>query len=72
MNEHLEEFGSVGLRTLALAMKIIEREKFVAWEIKYKEAMASPSERDSKMEALQSEIETELELVCATAIEDKL
>ena len=34
--------------------------------------MTSPTDRDKKMSDLQSEIEIDMELVCATAIEDKL
>ena len=36
MTEHLEEFGSIGLRTLALAKRVISREDFNEWEVRYK------------------------------------
>lgn len=69
---HLDKYAVVGLRTLVLAKKVIPRKDFEAWNSKYYEATISLVDRDQKMTDLQDEIERELELVGATAIEDKL
>jgi len=69
---HLETYALVGLRTLVLAKRIIPRKEFEAWNNKYYEATICLANREKKMTDLQDEIEKELELVGATAIEDKL
>jgi len=51
---------------------VLSKELFKEWSTKYHEATTSILDREKKMEDLQSEIEMELELVGATAIEDKL
>lgn len=70
--ENLETYASSGLRTLVVAKRIIEEEEYVKWSAKYLEATTSIDQREEKMDVLQSEIETDFELVAATAIEDKL
>ena len=70
--QNLEDYGRIGLRTLVLGERKIEREYFNQWRKRYQEAITSLDEREAKMSALQDELERELELVGATAIEDKL
>ena len=71
-NESLTDFACQGLRTLCVANKIITNEFWEAWDQKYQEAAASIEERDSKIASCAEEIETELNLLGITAIEDKL
>jgi phospholipid-transporting ATPase len=71
-NDHLEDFANAGLRTLLLAQRTISKEEYKEWTAGYLEASTSISQRDVKIEAAQELIETNLELVGATAIEDKL
>jgi magnesium-transporting ATPase (P-type) len=69
---NLAEYGRIGLRTLLLAEKQIDRTYFEDWNTRYMEACSSMEKRDDKMDALQEELETNLVVVGATAIEDKL
>ncbi|XP_052238841.1 phospholipid-transporting ATPase ID-like isoform X1 [Dreissena polymorpha] len=69
---HLNEFAGEGLRTLCLAVKDISDSEFASWSAKFKEASISMENRDDKLDAVYEEIETNLILLGATAIEDKL
>lgn len=69
---HLEEFASEGLRTLTLAYKRISEDDYEAWSRRYHEATVTVHGRDEAVEAASAEIESELHLLGATAIEDKL
>ena len=69
---NLSEYGRIGLRTLLLAEKEIDKQKFDEWNTKYLAAASSLEKRDERMELLQEEIETDLVIVGATAIEDRL
>ena len=71
--EHLNEFAIEGLRTLCFAMKTIPRENWIKWSMLYQEAKRKIGpERALKMNDLEDELEQELELLGATAIEDRL
>lgn len=70
--KHLDEFAGQGLRTLTLAYKVIEEEEYEAWNENYNAASAVLDGRDEKIEQVSSEIEQNLRLLGATAIEDKL
>uniref|UniRef100_A0A3B3BUK0 Phospholipid-transporting ATPase n=1 Tax=Oryzias melastigma TaxID=30732 RepID=A0A3B3BUK0_ORYME len=70
--EHLNEFAGEGLRTLALAYKDLGEEDFREWKQRHHEASTSLDDREGKLDQLYEEIETDLLLLGATAIEDKL
>ncbi|XP_077377783.1 phospholipid-transporting ATPase ID-like [Festucalex cinctus] len=70
--EHLNEFAGEGLRTLALAYKDLDEDFFLQWQQRHHEASTTLDEREGKLEQLYEEIETDLLLLGATAIEDKL
>jgi len=69
---HLGEFASEGLRTLVLGVKILSEEETEAWLSKFKVASTSIDKRDEKLTTVAYEIEKDLHIVGATAIEDKL
>ncbi|EIN07067.1 phospholipid-translocating ATPase [Punctularia strigosozonata HHB-11173 SS5] len=69
---HLDEFANEGLRTLTLAYKVIPEEYYDEWSVRYHEATVSLDDREAKIEAVSSEIEQDLRLLGATAIEDRL
>jgi len=69
---NLEAYATAGLRTLVLAKKILIPEEFELWAKKYFKASASIQNREVNMMSLQNEMEQDLELVAASAIEDKL
>ncbi|XP_053181068.1 phospholipid-transporting ATPase ID-like [Scomber japonicus] len=70
--EHLNEFAGDGLRTLALAHKDLDEEYFREWKKRHHEASTALDDREEKLEQLYEEIEKDLLLLGATAIEDKL
>ncbi|KAJ7264906.1 phospholipid-translocating ATPase [Mycena haematopus] len=70
--EHLGDFAGNGLRTLTLAYKVLHEEEYVAWNKRYDEAAVAIDDRDLLIEAVSDEIEHDLRLLGATAIEDRL
>ncbi|KAF9556000.1 phospholipid-translocating ATPase [Agrocybe pediades] len=70
--DHLDEFASQGLRTLTLAYKVIGEDEYNAWNERYHEATVAMDDREGKIEAVSDELERDLRLLGATAIEDRL
>uniref|UniRef100_T1GLK5 P-type ATPase C-terminal domain-containing protein n=1 Tax=Megaselia scalaris TaxID=36166 RepID=T1GLK5_MEGSC len=70
--EHLNKFAGEGLRTLALAERVIEENYYYNWIERLQHASVALDKREEKMNVLYEEIETDLILVGVTAIEDKL
>ncbi|PFH51681.1 hypothetical protein AMATHDRAFT_141942 [Amanita thiersii Skay4041] len=70
--QHLSEFAAEGLRTLTLAYKVINEEEYKSWSERYHEASVALEDREEKVEAVCDELERDLRLLGATAIEDKL
>nr|XP_040050784.1 probable phospholipid-transporting ATPase IM [Gasterosteus aculeatus aculeatus] len=70
--EHMNEFAGEGLRTLALAYRDLDQEYFSQWKQRHHEVSTSLDDRDGRLDELYEEIETDLQLLGATAIEDKL
>merc|ERR1719471_902565 len=70
--QHLEEFAKSGLRTLCLGFAVISEEEYKEWNQKMKIASSSINEREEKIEEVATLIETNLTLIGATAIEDRL
>ncbi|KAL0968678.1 hypothetical protein UPYG_G00270100 [Umbra pygmaea] len=71
-SEHLNEFAGEGLRTLALAYKVLDRGLFEEWMRRLLLASTVMENREEGLAALYEEIETGLMLLGATAVEDKL
>ncbi|KNC97846.1 phospholipid-translocating P-type ATPase, flippase [Spizellomyces punctatus DAOM BR117] len=69
---HLELFANEGLRTLCLAQRVIPESEYISWAERYHKAACTLVDREREMEMVGEEIEKELELLGATAIEDKL
>ena len=70
--KHLDDYATEGLRTLALAMKVIPEDTFNAWYERYSEASCSMEDRTGKVAALFEELEDDFTLLGCTAIEDCL
>ncbi|TMW59029.1 hypothetical protein Poli38472_007174 [Pythium oligandrum] len=77
--DHMEKYADDGLRTLALAVKRLDEGWFRKWKIRFDEAQGNVAEIDKRKDGkpnaiddLMEEIEENLELIGATAIEDKL
>jgi phospholipid-transporting ATPase len=69
---HLNRFACVGLRTLILASRDIPLSEYEQWKKTFDEAAASINNRQDALDAAAELIEKDLELLGATAIEDKL
>ncbi|XP_076016071.1 phospholipid-transporting ATPase ID-like [Genypterus blacodes] len=69
---HLNDYAGEGLRTLALAYKDLDESYVSEWKQRHHEASTAMDERDEKLDLLYEEIETGLQLLGATAVEDKL
>ncbi|XP_034946393.1 phospholipid-transporting ATPase ID isoform X2 [Chelonus insularis] len=70
--EHLSKFAGEGLRTLCLSVKNLEESFFNDWKQRHMEAVLSGEDKDDKLDAIYEEIEKDMTLLGATAIEDKL
>ncbi|XP_015918063.1 probable phospholipid-transporting ATPase IM isoform X1 [Parasteatoda tepidariorum] len=71
-SDHLNKFASEGLRTLCLASKDLDENVFNNWNERFHEASIAMEHREERMNALYEDLEQNLTLVGATAIEDKL
>ncbi|PIA47079.1 hypothetical protein AQUCO_01400049v1 [Aquilegia coerulea] len=70
--EHLEQFGSAGLRTLCLAYRDLSMDLYESWNEKFIQAKSSLRDREKKLDEVSELIEKDLCLIGCTAIEDKL
>ncbi|XP_014721561.1 phospholipid-transporting ATPase FetA-like isoform X1 [Equus asinus] len=67
-----QDFAIEGLRTLMVAYRELDNAFFQAWSKKHSEACLSLEDRENKISNVSEEIEKDLMLLGATAIEDKL
>uniref|UniRef100_A0A8D0HF46 Phospholipid-transporting ATPase n=1 Tax=Sphenodon punctatus TaxID=8508 RepID=A0A8D0HF46_SPHPU len=70
--EALDTFAVETLRTLCLCYKDISHDEYKAWNKKFMAASVASSNRDEALDKVYEEIEKNLILLGATAIEDKL
>ncbi|PKU83339.1 Putative phospholipid-transporting ATPase 4 [Dendrobium catenatum] len=71
--KHLNEFGEAGLRTLALAYKVLDESEYSTWNAEFLRAKTAIGlDRDAQLEQVADLMERELVLIGATAVEDKL
>ncbi|XP_012541424.1 phospholipid-transporting ATPase ID isoform X6 [Monomorium pharaonis] len=70
--DHLNKFAGEGLRTLCLSVRDLDESFFNNWKQRHQEAALSQEHRDDKLDAIYEEIEKDMSLLGATAIEDKL
>ncbi|BDA48078.1 probable phospholipid-transporting ATPase 7 [Coccomyxa sp. Obi] len=70
--KNLHDFSVKGLRTLVLASRKLDNEEWARWNKGYQEAAASLEGREARIAAEARKVETDLQLVGVTAIEDKL
>lgn len=60
------------MRTLCLAYKVIPEDEYERWATRYHEATVSLDDREERIAKVSAELENDLRLLGATAIEDKL
>ncbi|KDO29142.1 hypothetical protein SPRG_05385 [Saprolegnia parasitica CBS 223.65] len=76
---HINVFAEEGLRTLTIAMRELDEDVYASWHRRYHVALNDLAEIEKRkreapnaIDACMEELETNLELLGATAIEDKL
>ncbi|XP_051021041.1 phospholipid-transporting ATPase FetA [Acomys russatus] len=70
--DHLDDFASEGLRTLMVAYRELDKSFFQTWIKKHSKACLTLEDRERNLAHVYDEIERDLMLLGATAIEDKL
>ena len=70
--QHINDFATEGLRTLLYSYRYLDEQEYQGWKKLYHDATTSLEDRQEKVEKAGAMIERDLELVGATAIEDKL
>uniref|UniRef100_A0A4W6CB45 Phospholipid-transporting ATPase n=1 Tax=Lates calcarifer TaxID=8187 RepID=A0A4W6CB45_LATCA len=70
--DHLNEYAGDGLRTLVLAYKDLDEDYMDDWKKRHHEASTAMDGREERLDELYEEIEKDLQLLGATAVEDKL
>ncbi|OWZ12877.1 hypothetical protein PHMEG_00013890 [Phytophthora megakarya] len=77
--QHMEQFASEGLRTLVIGTTDVDPEFFDSWVIRYRTAINDMRQidlrrngEDNDIDRLMEEIEKNLDILGATAIEDRL
>lgn len=68
----LDDYAREGLRTLLFCQRCLSEEEYQAWKARYHEAQISLVDRQERVDAVSEELEQSLELVGASAIEDRL
>ncbi|KAJ2495111.1 hypothetical protein IWW47_004240, partial [Coemansia sp. RSA 2052] len=69
----IDEFANAGLRTLMLCYRRLTESEWVRWSARYHAALGSVADdRDEQVASIAEEMERDLRIVGATAIEDKL
>ncbi|KAJ1938256.1 hypothetical protein GGF37_004879, partial [Kickxella alabastrina] len=69
----IDEFANAGLRTLVLCYRKLSENEWVKWSARYHTALGSvESDREEQIAIICEEMERDLRIVGATAIEDKL
>eukprot|EP01132_Coremiostelium_polycephalum_P005005 gene5005-6233_t len=69
---HLQEFASEGLRTLCIAYCDLDEKLYEEWNKEFHIASTTIIDREAEMDRVAEQIEKNLFLLGATAIEDKL
>ncbi|GLT41731.1 hypothetical protein SLA2020_157740 [Shorea laevis] len=71
-HSHLTEYSSQGLRTLVVAARNLADSELEQWRCRFEDASTSLIDRNIKLRQTAALIECDLNLLGATAIEDKL
>lgn len=72
IDEACENLANEGLRTLVIAQKQLDEKEFEGWQENYRQAKADMNNREKAMNRCLEELETDMELLGITGVEDKL
>ena len=68
----LKSFARIGLRTLCIAYRELSEKEFLSWWRELDKAKADIDHKDELVPLIEQKLETQLTLLGATAIEDRL
>ncbi|KAF9042681.1 phospholipid-translocating P-type ATPase [Rhodocollybia butyracea] len=71
-SKDMEMFANGGLRTLCIAYRPLEEEEYLTWSKTYDDATNAIENRDEEIDKANELIEHSLQILGATALEDKL
>jgi phospholipid-transporting ATPase len=69
---HLHKYSSLGLRTLVVGMRKLSQSEFEEWQLAYENASTAVLGRGNLLRSVAANIETNVNILGATGIEDKL
>jgi phospholipid-translocating ATPase len=72
LEQALTLYARQGLRTLVVGQREVPKAEYASWRARYDQALSSLTERDERLMAVAAELEVNLELLGATAVEDRL
>jgi phospholipid-translocating ATPase len=72
IDESCENLANEGLRTLVISQKILLPDYFEEWNKRYEQARADLNDREAKIAEAMEELESDMELLGVTGVEDKL
>lgn len=72
LREFCENLASSGLRTLVISQKLITEDFYSEWLVRYEQANLAMENREKKVREVVEELETNMEFLCVTGVEDKL
>jgi phospholipid-translocating ATPase len=72
IEESCDDLANQGLRTLVISQKILSEEFYRDWEKRYAAAKADLNDREAKVLAAIEELESDMELLGVTGVEDRL
>ncbi|WYZ41964.1 hypothetical protein EsH8_V_000859 [Colletotrichum jinshuiense] len=70
--QHIDDFAAEGLRTLIYADKVLQADEYEEWKKSFVQAEISATNRQERIEEVSEIIEQSLNLLGASAVEDKL
>jgi phospholipid-translocating P-type ATPase (flippase) len=70
--QHVDSFAMEGLRTLVYGYRDLSEDEYENWAARYHKASTALKDRQAAMDAVAEEIEKELILLGASAVEDQL
>jgi len=70
--DEVEELAKMGLRTLVITQKYLTEREYQEWNLRYQEANNQMVNRDQQVTRVVESLETDMEFLGVTGVEDKL
>lgn len=72
LKDNTDDLSRDGLRTLVYSYRIMTQDEYDSWQVEYKKALEEISKRDEMQEKAIEIIESNMEILMVTGVEDKL